>query len=210
MSLQHITPNLNLKYCLTWENVHGPEGRGESLSLAWSQEHQNFEHEDWKGKTCLITLVTQDPQLISDNIYLSWVSDQPKGRWRPVVRTSGVLPKKLPFSISGSKWSLGRLDSQGLSCFTDNFCTCFPQSVAPWKERAANLMFSLRRGHFGLRDICQDSLQMTLVVWFHNVTGYRLPHWWETYKSNRVMLEQRINSRYIMCIHWMQSIIFAA
>lgn len=30
------------------ENLHDPEGRGESLNLAWSQGHQNFEHEDYK------------------------------------------------------------------------------------------------------------------------------------------------------------------
>lgn len=39
--------------------------------------------------------------------------------------------KKLPVSISGSKWSVGGLDSQGLSGFTDNFCTrFFTQRVA--------------------------------------------------------------------------------
>lgn len=30
----------------TSEILHGPEGKDESLNLAWSQERQSFEHED--------------------------------------------------------------------------------------------------------------------------------------------------------------------
>lgn len=67
-----------------------------------------------------------------------------------MVCPNSTLAKEFPVSISGSKWSLGGLDSQGLSGFTDNFCTCFPQRVALSNDRAANVMLSLHRGHSGL------------------------------------------------------------
>lgn len=177
---------LTTTYRCVWANLRGPEEIGESLNPAWSQEHQNFEHEDWNVKEWLVTSTSyKRPTVVLRTCQhdggLSGVCDLPKGRWRPVVTicTNRALSKKLPVSFSGSKWPLGGLDSQGLSGFTDNFCTRLPQSVAPWNEWAANLMFSLHRGHLGLCDICQDSLQMTSVVWSHYASGYRVSHRWE-------------------------------
>lgn len=80
-----------------------------------------------------------------------------------MICTNRAPSKQLPVSIFWSKRPLGAQGSQGLSGFADYFCTCFPQSTAPWGEWAGDLTFPLHRGHLGLRDICQDGPQMTSV-----------------------------------------------
>lgn len=129
----------------------------------------------WKNKIVIILLGLNVTH--SENWKLVvWVCDQPKGRWRSAVTvcSNRALSKELPGSISGSEWSLGGLNSQRLSGFTDDFCACFRQGFAPWKQGAAILMLSLHRGHLGLCDICQDWRQMTSVVWLHYVSGNRV------------------------------------
>lgn len=91
-----------------------------------------------------------------------------------------VLAKKVPVSIPGSEWSLGGLDPQGLSGFTDYFRTCFHQRVALFNGLTGHFWLALFAGHSATSHLCQSSMQMPSVVQSHDVSGFRMPQWWET------------------------------
>lgn len=93
-----------------------------------------------------------------------------------MARANSVLAKKVPVSIPGSEWSLGGLDPQRLSGFTDYFRTCFHQRVALFNGLTGHFWLALFTGRSAASDLSQSSMQMSSVVQCHDVSGFRTSH----------------------------------